>query len=173
MNKFRLSILFISFAVFLSTAQSNNEYLQLSTGYNRIGFYNDLAFKFEIKQHQISFGLRHYTLDNFFEKNTIGMSLGYNYIIHAQNEKFYFYPGISTGFFKENKSYAQVYLTDLKLINGVGYNISKHWSINYQLGLGVLKTKSYLVNVGEVSKIDYFNYEISVGLTYRFGNSAK
>jgi len=162
--------MFLSFQTF---SQSNKEFIELSTGFNRIGFYNDLAFKFEIKYHQVNLGLRHYTLDNFFEKNTVGMSIGYKYIIHGQNNKFYFYPGLNTSFFKENKSIGQVFLSDFKLINGVGVNFNPKWSLFYQLGLGVLKTRAELIVNQGVSKIDYFNYEIALGISYSFGDSSK
>jgi len=161
---------FLSFQAF---SQSNKEFLELSSGFNRIGFYNDFAFKFEIKQHQINLGLRHYTLDNFFEKNTVGMSVGYKYIIHAQNNKFYFYPGINANFFKENKSIGQVFLSDFKLISGVGLNLNHKWSLFYQLGLGVVKTRSELVITEIITKVDYFNYEIALGISYSFGDSSK
>jgi hypothetical protein len=171
MKKVALILMFS--AAFNCFSQNTNESLALRTGFNRVGFYNSFGFVGDIKNHQINVGLRHYTLDNFFEKNTIGLDLGYQYLINAKNEKFYFYPGISTSFFRENKTQAIVYLTDLKLINGVGINLNEKWSLNYQLGVGVLFIKSNLYDIGEVNKIEYYNYEMSFGINYRFRNSSE
>lgn len=167
---FYITILITSFS---GVSQGTNESLTLKTGFNRIGFYNSLSFIGDFNNHQINLGLRHYNLDNFFEKNTIGLDVGYQYLIASKNDKFYFYPGVSTSFFRENKTQAIVSLTDLKLINGVGINLNEKWSLNYQLGAGVLLTKSILHNIGEVNKIEYYNYEMSFGINYRFRSSSK
>lgn len=160
-------ILFVFFTC-LSNAQSSQNFLQVTTGFNRVGFFNEAGFKFEIKHHQFKFGLRHYTLDNFFEKNTIGFSFDYNYQFTSRNNKFFFYPGVSTAFFMENKTNTQVFNSDYKLVNGVGINLNPKWSVFYQLGFGVITTKSYLINSSDVVQISFFNYELAVGLSYRF-----
>lgn len=147
-------------------SQSVQNSFQVQTGFNRIGFYNELGFKFDIKRNQFKLGLRHYTLDNFFEKNTIGFSFDYSYLLPSKNEKYFFYPGISSSFFMENKSTAQVFISDFKLINGVGINLNKKWSLFYQLGFGVVTTKSYLINSSDVTNTAYFNYELALGVVY-------
>lgn len=147
-------------------SQSTQNSLQLQSGFNRIGFYNELGFKFDIKRNQFKLGLRHYTLDNFFEKNTIGFSFDYNYWLASKSEKYFFYPGISTTFFMENKSSAQVFISDIKLINGVGINLNKKWALFYQLGFGIVTTKSYLLSSSDVTNTAYFNYELALGVVY-------
>jgi hypothetical protein len=147
--------------------QTKNHFIDLSTGFNRIGFYNELGYKFEINSHQLKIGARHYTLDNFFEKNTVGASLAYSYLVRGTSNKFYFYPGINISFFNENKNNANVILSEYKLVNGFGYNFNKRWSLSYQLGFGVILTKSHLPNFEEPIRLEYFNYELAVGLSYK------
>jgi len=154
-------------------SQSISHNAQISTGYNRVGFYNELSYKLGIKNHVFKFGARHYTFDNFFENNTVGFSIDYSRTIDSKNEKLYFYPGASFSVFFENKTKANVVLMDYKLINGVGFNIVKKISIYYQLGVGILDVTSRLKDVDEVVKINYFNYEMVFGLSYRFGYTAK
>jgi len=163
-------LLFVSYNGFSQLVSHNT---QISTGYNRIGFYNELSYKLGMKNNLLKFGARHYTFDNFFEKNTVGFSLDYSRTIDSKNENFYFYPGVSFSVFSENKTNANVVLKDYKLINGIGFNIVKKISIYYQLGFGVLDVTSKLKSADEVVKINYFNYEMVFGLSYRFGNPTK
>jgi|GEM_PF-1647256 len=161
------------FVSYNGISQSISHNAQITTGYNRIGFYNELSYKLGIKNNFLKFGARHYTFDNFFEKNTIGFSFDYSKKIDSKNEKFYFYPGVSFSVFSENKTNANVVLKDYKVISGIGFNSFKKISIYYQLGFGVLAATSKLKSVDEVVKINYFNYEMVFGLSYRFGSTTK
>lgn len=165
-------ILFL-FMSYNGISQFVNHNTQLSTGYNRVGFYNELSYKLGLKKHYFKFGARHYTFDDFFEKNTIGFSFDYTRKFDSENKKVYFYPGVSMSFFVEDKTHAKVSLKDYKLISGIGVNIVKKLSIYYQLGFGVLDATSNLKMVNEIVKINYFNYEMVFGLSYRFGNPTK
>jgi len=167
------TILIFLLISFFGIGQNVKHIAQFSTGYNRIGFYNELAYKIDAYQHQLKIGGRHYTFDNFFEKNTIGISLDYTYQIQSRGKHFYFYPGVSYTFFKEHKTNVVVNLTDIKLISGVGFKIYKGLSIYYQLGFGVLDAKSELKKKNETVKANYFNYEMAFGLSYRFGSDSK
>jgi hypothetical protein len=167
-------ILFLTlFFSFNGISQLLNHNAQVSTGYNRVGFYNEMSYKLGLKQHYLKFGARHYTLDNFFVKNVVGFSFDYTKIIDANNKKMYFYPGVSMSFFVENKSHAKVVLNDYKVISGIGINCVKNLSVYYQIGFGILDVTSNLKMVDEIVKINYFNYEMVFGLSYRIGNSSK
>lgn len=169
-NRVLILIIFLSYN---GWSQFVNHNAQISTGYNRIGFYNELSYKLGLKEHYLKFGARHYTFDNFFEKNTIGFSFDYTKQINSKQGKFYFYPGVSLSFFVEDKTHAKLSLQDYKLLNGIGFNILKNVSIYYQLGVGIIDATSQLKIVNERVKINYFNYEMVFGLSYRFGNSTK
>jgi len=169
----KLVYILFFFISFVGYSQKLNHNAQLSTGYNRVGFYNELSYKIGSKNHLVKIGVRHYTFDNFFEKNTIGLSIDYSYMLNSKNDKFYFYPGASFTVFSEDKDHVVAVLKEYKLINGIGYNIIKNLSFYYQLGFGIIDVKSKLKDVEEVVKINYFNYEMVFGLNYRFGNSTK
>ena len=170
----KVKLLVILLLVFFqSWGKKKKKSVLLTNGYNRIGFYIEPAFRFNIKNHRGKIGLRYYTFDNFFEKNTIGLAAAYDYKFDGKNDKTFFYTGVSTAFFKENKSTAQVYLTELMLTNGVGVNFFKRFSFFYQLGLGVALNKSILTNIGETTKNQYYNYEMALGLAYHFGGKSK
>ena len=169
----RCIILLLLLLSLSSNAQMSQKYLQATTGFNRIGFFNEAGFKIGIKNNQFKLGLRHYTLDNFFEKNTVGLSMDYYYQLFSKDNKYYFYPGISTVFFMENKTNAQVFNYDYKLINGVGVNLNVNWSLFYQIGFGITTTRAHLLNSTDVTKVDYFNYELGLGVSYRFNKSKK
>lgn len=166
-------LFFTLFLHFIGNAQSVNHKAQLTTGYNRIGFYNEVSYKFGVKKHELKFGARHYTFDNFFEKNTIGLSIDYLNKFYSKNEKLFFYPGVSFSIFKEQKSNAKVTLTDYKVITGLGYTFYRGMSLYYQLGFGILDTRAQLKVVDELVKINYFNYEMAIGISYRFGTASK
>jgi hypothetical protein len=168
-------ILFVCvlFYSFNNLAQQTIHNIELSAGFNRIGFFNQASFKIDIKNNQFKLGLRHYTIDNFFEKNTIGMSLGYNYKVTSKSNKTYFYPGVNTAFFIENKTNSRVFISDYKLINGIGVNLNSKWSLYYQLGFGVVTTKTYVIDIGDVISVPYFNYEMLFGVCYQLGGNSK
>lgn len=154
----------------IAFSQAKYHFIDLSTGFNRIGFYNEIGYKFELNCHQLKIGARHYTLDNFFETNAIGMDLRYGYKVLSQNQRLYFCPGVSATFFKEKKNNANVTLSDIKLVNQLGINLKNSWSVFYELGMGVIMVKSDLINVNEISNLEYFNYEISLGVSYKIGH---
>ena len=166
-------LIFLFFLSYNGFSQYVNHTAEISTGYNRIGFYNELSYKLGLKSHNLKFGGRHYTLDNFFEKNIIGLSFDYTKIIVSNNEQLYFYPGVSISCFIEDKSHAKVILKDFKVISGIGVNIVKNLSVYYQIGFGILDVSSNLKIVGEIVKFNYFNYEMVFGLSYCFSNSSK
>lgn len=168
-----IGLFFLLFLTFNGVAQNSNHNVQGATGYNRIGFYNELSYKFGVKQNYFKFGARHYTIDNFFETNAIGGSVDYMYHLNSKNDKFYFYPGASFTFFTENKSNAKIVLNDFKLINGVGYNAFKGFSVYYQMGFGIVDVKSKLTQIEKIVKINYFNYEMVFGINYRFSSATK
>jgi hypothetical protein len=157
----------------INWAQTNKESILLTNGYDRIGFYTEPAFRFNINNHRGKIGLRYYTFDNFFEKNTIGLSAAYDYKFEGKNDKTFFYIGISSAFFKENKTTAQVYLTELMLSNGFGINFLNNYSFFYQLGLGIALNKSILIDVGETTTNQYYNYEMALGFAYHFKRKSK
>jgi hypothetical protein len=157
----------------INWAQSHNESILITNGYDRIGFYTEPAFRFNINNHRGKIGLRYYTFDNFFEKNTIGLSAAYDYKFESKNKNTFFYIGISSAFFKENKTTAQVYLTELMLTNGIGINFLTNFSFFYQLGLGVALNKSILISVGETTTNQYYNYEMALGIAYHFKHKSK
>jgi hypothetical protein len=169
-NRILILLLFLSYNGF---SQFVNHNTQVSTGYNRVGFYNEWSYKLGLKNHYLKFGARHYTFDNFFEKNTIGFSFDYTKRIDSKKEKVYFYPGVSLSLFTEDKTNAKLSLKDYKIISGIGFNIVKKLSVYYQIGFGILDATSNLKMVNEIVKINYFNYEMVFGLSYRFGNSTK
>lgn len=169
--KFFFLILFLLFR--WSFAQSNQQSVLIINGYNRIGFYTEPAFRFNINNHRGKIGVRYYTFDNFFEKNTLGLSIAYDYKFEGKNDKTFFYSGISGAFFKENKTTAQVYLSEIMLTNGVGINFFKQFTFFYQLGLGIAINKSILVNIGETTTNQYYNYEMALGLAYHFRSQSK
>ncbi len=171
MKFFFLLILLLFFR--WSLAQSNNQSVLLTNGYNRIGFYIEPAFRFNINNHRGKMGLRYYTFDNFFEKNTLGLSVAYDYKFEGKNDRTFFYTGISGAFFKENKTSAQVYLSEIMLTNGVGFKFFNRFSFFYQLGLGVAINKSILITVGETTSNQYYNYEMALGLAYHFKHQSK
>ena len=161
---------FFFFLIGTAHAQKIQNTFQIKTGYNRIGFFNELGYKLDVKHHQFKLGLRHYTLDNFFEKNTVGLSVDYAYQFRSENDRYFFYPGISTAFFVENKTNARVFNYDYKLINGIGVNLNSNWALFYQIGFGVVSAKSKLMLNDEVVAVAYFNYELALGINYRFNN---
>ncbi|MGV6861073.1 MAG: hypothetical protein ACWA41_04840 [Putridiphycobacter sp.] len=169
----RLFVFVILFSAFSTFAQTKNEFVQLTNGYNRVGFYVQPDFKFQIQQHQVKLGLRYYTWDNFFEKNTIGLACGYQYVFDSKSEKQYFYTGLSTAFFKENKSTAQVYLSEFMITNGVGFKFFDNWSFYYQLGMGVLINKALIYQPEIISKYEYYNYELALGIAYHLNRKSK
>jgi len=154
-------------------SQNHSQSVLITNGYNRIGFYTEPAFRFNINNHRGKIGLRYYTFDNFFEKNTVGMSVGYDYKFEGKKDKTFFYSGIYGAFFKENKTTTQVYLSELMLTNGIGINFFKNFSFFYQLGLGVALNKSILIAVGETTKNQYYNYEMALGFAYHFKRKSK
>ncbi len=169
-NKVFILLLFVSFT---GGTQLISHRAQVSTGYNRIGFFNEISYKIGLKNNYLKLGIRHYTFDNFFEKNTIGGAIDYTYQLHSKNGNLHFYPGLSFTVFSENKSNAKVTLKDYKLINGIGYNGIKNLTIYYQLGFGILDATSVLKSIDEIVKINYFNYEMVFGLSYRFKSTTK
>jgi len=169
--RFLFSIILL-LCVNINWSQSNNESVLLTNGYDRIGFYIEPAFRFNINNHRGKIGLRYYTFDNFFEKNSVGLSAAYDYKFEGKNNKTFFYTGISSAFFKENKTTAQVYLTELMLTNGIGINFLKNFSFFYQLGLGVALNKSILLYGGETNN-QYYNYELALGFAYHFKRKSK
>lgn len=169
--RFLFSIILL-LCVNINWSQSNNESVLLTNGYDRIGFYIEPAFRFNINNHRGKIGLRYYTFDNFFEKNSVGLSAAYDYKFEGKNNKTFFYTGISSAFFKENKTTAQVYLTELMLTNGIGINFLKNFSFFYQLGLGVALNKSILLSGGETNN-QYYNYELALGFAYHFKRKSK
>jgi len=170
--KYNVLILLV-FVCSTGFSQLINHNVQVSTGYNRIGFFNEASYKLGIKNNYLKLGARHYTFDTFFEKNTIGASIDYTYHVNSKNDKFYFYPGISFSVFSEIKTNIKLIVKDYKLINGIGYNGIKNLSIYYQLGFGVIDATSTVNKVDEIVKINYFNYEMVFGLCYRFGTATK
>jgi len=162
-----LFILFFCLLInIVNYAQNTTHGILFKTGYNRIGFYNNLSYQFNYKQHQITIGPKHYTLDNFFEKNTIGLFLGYGYIIEAKNKKTFFKPSIEASFFKENKSSGYLNLKDFQLSNKIGYYITQNINIGYTLGFGVILANSK--NNNGFYKAEYYNYEMALSVGYHF-----
>jgi len=165
----KISTLFIILNLWCFNVYSQNttHSIYAKTAYNKIGFYNELGYQFQIKNHNLSLGLKHYSLDYFFEKNTIGASFGYGYNVESASNKVYFSPEIHLSFFKEAKTNSDLTLMDLNLINTIGYQLTQQFSLNYQVGFGVIKAIS--TNSINNYKADFFNYEMAIGLRYTFG----
>ena len=60
------------------------------TGFNRIGLYVDQTLNFDLNNNQFDFGLRFYGPDFVFERDIIGLSIGYSHNFYTQNHSIYF-----------------------------------------------------------------------------------
>jgi len=136
------------------------------SGFNRIGLYFDQTLNLDFNGHQCDAGIRYYGPDFVFEKNTVGFSLGYNYNFSTSN--IYFGPGLSTAFFKENKTNSDLFLTELMINNKFGISAGERLSFFSQIGIGAVINKHTNYNSGAISiaNTSYLNYEIVLGIKY-------
>ena len=119
-----------------------------------------------MNDNQFDFGLRYYGPDFVFEKNIVGLSLGYSHHFYSKYRKFYFGPGISGSFFRENKTSTEFYLSNFMIQNKLGYCINAKWSVFGSTGFGMVVDKINSFVTGQSQTIGYFNYEIALGVKY-------
>ncbi|HIP35394.1 MAG TPA: hypothetical protein EYG85_00900 [Crocinitomix sp.] len=167
MNKIIFLILFV-LSINIVCSQNVTHSIWGLQGFNRVGFYNDLSYKLSYSNHQLCLGARYYTFDDFFEKNTIGLSLGYDYKIESKSEKIFFFTGVYTSIFNEKKSNAKVNLITAMLTNGIGIKIFNQFAFFYQLGIGVVSNKTTITQYNTTTKYQFYNYEMALGFSYHF-----
>ena len=162
-----LIALFILIISLTATGQSQMG-TSFKSGFNRIGLYFDQTLNFDIDNHQVDFGIRYYGPDFVFERNNIGMSIGYGYNFYSKNDQFYFGPSFSGSFFRENKTSTEFYLSDFIVQNKIGWNMGLRWSLFSNIGFGVVVNKINSYYSGGTQTFAYFNYEFSVGIKYNW-----
>ena len=140
-----------------------------SVGLNRIGVYYELGGIYQLKKHQFNIGARLYEPDLVFEKNYPGLSLGYQNFLRSDKKMKILY-GVSLGAFYENKTTTNLWLFDPKLIAGPQWNFTEEFSLNLKAGFGMVINKVETSYGANIETFKYLNYELALGLTYRFGN---
>ncbi len=154
--------------LFISTISNSQTQIGTSfkTGFDRVGLYFDQTLNFDLNDNQFDFGLRYYGPDFVFEKNIVGLSLGYTYNFYPKNSRFYLGPGIAGSFFHENKTSTEFYLSNFIIHNRIGYCLSPRWSVFGSTGFGMVVDKINSYITGESQTVGYFNYEITLGIKY-------
>ncbi len=137
-------------------------------GYNRVGLYVNPNFNLGLKNHILTLGLKKYGYNLFFENNPITFKIGYAYQFETKNEQLYFYPSVEISGTKENKTAGELWLGEIALGYGIGIKLSQKLYLTNKIGVGYILSKSTLKIVDDAHQDAYTNYEISIGLVYRF-----
>ena len=153
-------------SVTTSFGQKNwNAYTTL--GINRIGVLYELGTNYNIKGHSVQLGLRFYEPDIVFEKDFPGVNLGYYYTTRKAH-KMRVLLGAGLSFFYENKVTTNLGLFDLKFLVGPKWKLSDKLELQLTAGLGSVMNRVETSYAQNIETFSYINYELALGLTYRF-----
>lgn len=159
-------VLVWSFTVLNIAAQPSVD-AYANTGFNRIGFLNDIGGQIEMKSHQIRLGLRFYAPDQVFETNQPGLQLAYHFH-YLGFKKFNLVSGLQISYFQEYKDEIRFRLIDPQVELGGQWRISKSIRIATILSLGSTQIYTNGGILKGTEHFNYLNYEFKIGLTYRF-----
>lgn len=154
------------------SGQAQNSFGTYGTiGLNRIGVAYEIGMNFQKQAHNISLGARFYEPDLVFQKNYPGINLGYNYALR-KGKKMKLLFGVNLGLFYENKITTNLWVFDPKIIAGAKWKLSDHLILQLTAGFGAVINKVETSYTSNIQTFNYLNYELALGLTYRFGNNS-
>lgn len=142
-------------------------------GFDRIGLYLNQSLSMDIGPNQLDFGLRYYGPDYVFERNIVGMSLGYGRILYDAGGKWIIIPGLQGAFFRENKTSTELYVSVINVQNRIGWRITPGLTLFAGTGFGIVINKTNSHVTGETYVNPYFNYVAELGLSVRWQGKEK
>ena len=163
-----LPILFV-LSLGYSSAQTQTD-LYTSVGLNRIGVLYEIGAIQKIRFHYLSVGIRLYEPDIVFEKDIPGLHLSYTYQFFNYN-KFRFNFGAATDVFYEKKQTNKLCLFYPKLFLYKSLYVTNKLRLNFNFAFGKTINRFSVNNTANPKNLSYINYEISMGITYRLGNT--
>ena len=140
-------------------------------GLNRIGVLYEIGVSDQFGQHTFHLGARFYGPDLVFEKNHPGLQFGYGYSF-LNLDKMSVQLGIDFGAYHENKGTSNLWVFDPKITLGPKWRLSDHLMIQLSAGAGTVINKVEVSNAQNIETYNYLNYELALGITYRFWNSS-
>jgi len=162
-----IRLLSIIFFFFFSASIIYGQFgIVVETGLNRVGWYNKAAAVVEFSNHQLLTGIKLYSFDYVFEKNTPGVSLSYNY--NFSKEQLYISGGFSGAFFTEKKTTTRFFLIETGLQMKIGMTFKTNWSVYGKLGASVISNKHSQHYLSSIPTISYLSYDLGLGILYRF-----
>lgn len=141
---------------------------QLNSGLNRIGVFYDVGAGYQFNRNRLEFGLRFYQPDLVFEKEYPGLSLSYDYAFYLSKVNAVRI-GLAMDAFTEQKGIYRLWLYNPRLFIRGDRHLGNRLILNLKLNSGLVINQLTGDNPPEQKLFTYINYEVSLGLIYRFG----